>query len=140
MAALRAQYHAGTVSAAAKRAAAENPEHVELSFHEVSGVRLERLMTLLRDVKTDLRFKMVAALLEPGRSLSLYFQNCAEGHLRNGRAHLCDLTFPSTSGLVAVLQYWSSLARGECRMFRMVWQHDGHGTFLDWCRERPQEL
>ena len=139
MAALRATSAASSAAAAAARARSPHPELMELSFHEVSGARLDRLLNLLRDSKTDLSCKLVASLLEPGRALSIYLQNCAEGHLRHGRAPLCDMTFPPTSGLIAALQYWSSFGRGECRMTRMLWQHAGHPNFLEWFRGHPQE-
>ena len=139
MAALRAEYAASSATAAVARAKSPHPELVELSFHEVSGARLDRLFHLLRDSKTGLTCKLVASLLEPGRALSIFFQNSAEGQLRHGRAAMCDMAFAPTSGLIAALQYWSSFARGECRTVRMLWQHAGHPSIVDWFRDRPQE-
>ena len=139
MAALRAEYAASSATAAVARAKSPHPELVELSFHEVSGARLDRLFHLLRDSKTGLTCKLVASLLEPGRALSIFFQKSAEGQLRHGRAAMCDMAFAPTSGLIAALQYWSSFARGECRTVRMLWQHAGHPSIVDWFRDRPQE-
>ena len=123
--------------------AASSAQAVEFNFHEVSGNRLQRLNALLDRDETDGDFafllSIVAVLFEPMRATSHYFQTCAEGHLRHGRPQLADICWGPTSGLTQVAQYFSSLAAGEVKFFRMVWQHNGCKTFGEWLRTDPKD-
>jgi len=115
-------------------------DDLTLSFHQVAGVRLQRVLGLLGDEDTLFRVRVTVVLTEVCRPLATFFQVAAEGKLRRNRPLLCDVASPATSPVVQSLQYISGFLRGSSPAFRMIWQHRGHETMHAWAQERPQEV
>ena len=110
-----------------------------LSFHAVAGVRMHRLQRFLGADKTNGYVAVFMTILEPGRALTFWFMQAAEGRLFNNKPFLMHLAVASASPLVASLQYLSGLLSGNPGAARLVWQRRGHASFHQWALALPEE-
>lgn len=111
----------------------------ELSYHAVNGIKVKRLYRLLDSPSIKLTQLVYVILDEPSRTLAFFFQRASEGQLRRGRPFLQDLSTPTTSPVVACLQYWSGMLSGGPPMSRVVWQSKGNSTIGWWAAAWPAE-
>ena len=73
--------------------------------------------------------------------LGQYFMEASEGQLRTDTdaPFVCDLAMPSTSPVVACLQYLSGMLHGRSMSARWVWQFHGQQSMAAWTASCPQE-
>eukprot|EP00972_Heterocapsa_arctica_P111931 16428888-Heterocapsa_arctica.AAC.1 len=104
-----------------------------------AGVRLERTVAMLGSPTFLFSVKVVLVVGEASKRFAYYFQDAAEGRLRNDRPFLADLALQEASPVRAVQQYMAALMDGSAPALRLIWQHRGHTSPQQWAAACPGE-
>lgn len=89
------------------------------------------------DPKAKVAHVILSIVEEPGRALTGFFMQAAEGRLRNDAPFMFDLALPEFSPVLACKQYLSGMLRGMPDAANIVWQADGGTSFYQWAKQHP---